>query len=133
MQVMGHLEPAFRWIDVADEVAFLPADLDSRRQPLHAQAFLAGYVAHSGDYQACRLLKLYEAHRSLVRAKVTALTARAAVAGTSGGTTALHQQYDDYLDCARSALSPKRPILVLMHGLSGSGKSWIAGAPGTRA
>lgn len=119
-------EPAFRWIDVADEVAFLLADLDSRRQPVQAQAFLAGYLAHSGDYQACRLLKLYEAHRSLVRAKVTALSAMAAVAGTSGGSAALRQQYDDYLECARRALAPKRPILILMHGLSGSGKSWIA-------
>jgi aminoglycoside phosphotransferase family enzyme/predicted kinase len=119
-------EPAFRWIDVADEVAFLLADLDSRRRPLHAQAFLAGYLAHGGDYQACRLLKMYEAHRSLVRAKVTALAAMAAAAETSGDTTALRQQYDDYLDCARRALSLKRPILILMYGLSGSGKSWIA-------
>jgi len=119
-------EPAFRWIDVADEVAFLLADLDSRRQSLHAQAFLAGYLAHTGDYQACRLLKLYEAHRSLVRAKVTALTAMTAAAGVSGDTTVLRQQYDDYLDCARRALSPRRPILILMYGLSGSGKSWVA-------
>jgi len=119
-------EPAFRWIDVADEVAFLLADLDSRRESLHSQAFLAGYLAQSGDYQACRLLKLYETHRSLVRAKVAALTATAAGAGPSDGMRALRQQYVDYLDCARRALSPKRPILILMHGLSGSGKSWLA-------
>lgn len=119
-------EPAFRWIDVADEVAFLLADLDSRRRPLHAQAFRAGYLAHSGDYQACRLLKMYEAHRSLVRAKVTALTAPGATAGAAGETKLLRRQYDDYLDCARRALSPGCPILILMYGLSGSGKSWVA-------
>jgi predicted kinase len=61
-----------------------------------------------------------------VRAKITALTARAAAAETSGDTTALRQQYDDYLDCARRALSTTHPILILMYGLSGSGKSWIA-------
>jgi predicted kinase len=38
----------------------------------------------------------------------------------------MRQQYDDYLDCARRSLSPKRPILILMNGLSGSGKTWIA-------
>ena len=68
-------EPAFRWIDVADEVAFLAIDLCARERPLHAHAFVSGYLAESGDYQACRILRLYEAHRALVRAKVAALSA----------------------------------------------------------
>jgi aminoglycoside phosphotransferase family enzyme/predicted kinase len=119
-------EPAFRWIDVADEVAFLLADLDSFRQPLHAHAFLSGYLAHSGDYQACRLFQLYKTHRSLVLAKVTALSAGTAAARAGGDTRARRRQYDDYLDCARRSLSLKRPILILMHGLSGSGKTWLA-------
>jgi aminoglycoside phosphotransferase family enzyme/predicted kinase len=119
-------ERAFRWIDVADEVAFLLADLDACQKRLHAQAFLGGYLARSGDYQACRLLQLYKAHRSLVRAKVTALSAVAAAAGAAGDPAPMRQQYDDHLDCARRSLSHKTPILILMHGLSGSGKTWIA-------
>jgi aminoglycoside phosphotransferase family enzyme/predicted kinase len=119
-------ECAFRWIDVADEVAFLLADLDSSRHSRHAQAFLGGYLMNSGDYQACRLLPLYKAHRALVRAKVTALSAVTAASRAGSDTTSMHQQYDDYLDCARRCLAPKRPILILMNGLSGSGKSWIA-------
>jgi uncharacterized protein len=119
-------EPAFRWIDVADEVAFLLADLDSRHQPLHAQAFLDSYLQQSGDYQACRLLQLYKAHRSLVRAKVTALNTVTGAARSGDDTTAIRQQYDHYLDCARRSLLPRRPILILMSGLSGSGKTWIA-------
>jgi aminoglycoside phosphotransferase family enzyme len=55
----AEFEPAFRWVDVADEIAFLLADLDADHRPLHAQAFLGGYLAESGDYQACRLLGLY--------------------------------------------------------------------------
>jgi aminoglycoside phosphotransferase family enzyme len=74
-------EPAFRWIDVADEVAFLRADLAALDRPAHAQAFLGGYLAYSGDFYACRFLRTYEAHRSLVRAKVVSLsTPEAAVA-----------------------------------------------------
>jgi aminoglycoside phosphotransferase family enzyme/predicted kinase len=119
-------EPAFRWIDVADEVAFLLADLDSCHQPLHAQAFLGGYLALSGDYQACRLLELYKAHRSLVRAKVSALSVVGVAEMGAAQIVAARQQYHDYLNCARSSLSPKRPILILMCGLSGSGKTWIA-------
>lgn len=106
-------EPAFRWIDVADEVAFLLSDLDALERPMHAQAFLGGYLAQAGDYDACRFLDLYKAHRSLVRAKVTAL---------SGGGDA----YQAHLRCARSSLSPRQQVLLLMSGLSGSGKTWLA-------
>ncbi|HEY6921835.1 MAG TPA: hypothetical protein VI653_00080, partial [Steroidobacteraceae bacterium] len=99
-------EPSFRWLDVADEVAFLLADLDARGYPLHEQAFLDGYLAHSGDYQACRLLALYKAHHALVRAKVGALQRRESGADSatedSGG-----RAFRSYLDCAACALSRK--------------------------
>jgi uncharacterized protein len=117
-------EPAFRWIDVADDVAFLLADLDSQRRRFHAQAFLSGYLTETGDYQACRVIDLYKSHRALVRAKVDALKHTRA-AGASVGETG-RARYDVYLDCARRALAPKRPTLVLMCGLSGSGKTWLA-------
>jgi aminoglycoside phosphotransferase family enzyme/predicted kinase len=118
-------DPGLRWIDVADEIAFLLVDLDVRQRPLHAQAFLNGYLTESGDYQACALQPLFQAHRALVRAKITALSA--AQADISGAdTNAARSQYEAYLDGARRAVAPKRPILVLMCGLSGSGKTWLA-------
>jgi uncharacterized protein len=118
-------EPAFRWIDVAEEIAFLLADLDARGYPQHEQAFLGGYLARSGDFQACRLLSLYKAHRALVRAKVMALShaGAAAAAGPDQPVRALHR---GYIDCATRVLGPRRPVLVLMSGLSGSGKTWLA-------
>jgi aminoglycoside phosphotransferase family enzyme/predicted kinase len=117
-------EPAFRWIDVAEDIAFLAMDLEARRCPLHAQAFIAGYLARSGDYQACRLLRLYGVHHALVRAKVTALEA-AGAPGTDARETAI-AQHRNYLDCARQLLARAQPMLLLMHGLSGSGKTWLA-------
>jgi len=118
-------EPAFRWIDVAEEIAFLLADLDARGYPQHEQAFLGGYLTRSGDFQACRLLSLYKAHRALVRAKVTALSrasaSPAAAADQSG--PALHRAY---VNCAKRALEQRYPTLILMSGLSGSGKTWLA-------
>jgi uncharacterized protein len=106
-------EPAFRWIDVADDVAFLMSDLEARDRPQHAHCFLAGYLAESGDYQACRVLSIYKAHRCLVRAKVAAL----------GDQRAEHTRL---LEQARRALTLRKPRLLLMHGLSGSGKTWLA-------
>jgi aminoglycoside phosphotransferase family enzyme/predicted kinase len=117
-------EPAFRWIDVADEIAFLLADLDAQRYPLHEQAFLSGYLAETGDYQACRLLPLYKAHRALVRAKVMALTRVGSQ--TTDAEDLGRPRHRAYLDCASRALARRRPALVLMSGLSGSGKTWLA-------
>jgi len=118
-------DPALRWIDVADEVSFLLADLDARQRPLHGHAFLAGYLSASGDYQACLLMPLFKAHRALVRAKVMALTA-AAHDTARGAAREAQRAFGGYLECAQRALAPQRPVLVLMSGLSGSGKTWLA-------
>jgi len=117
-------EPAFRWIDVADEVAFLLADLEARESLRQGHAFLTGYLASSGDYQACRLLPLYRAHRALVRAKVTALSRSATQRSDSEDLG--RARHRAYLDCAATALARQRPLLILMSGLSGSGKTWLA-------
>lgn len=117
-------EPAFRWIDVADEVAFLCADLRGYGRPDLAAAFLGGYLDHGGDFQLLRVLDLYMAHRALVRAKIMAIRA----AGTTDPArrcAALERQVE-YLDVARRALAPPTPRLLLMHGVSGSGKTWLA-------
>jgi aminoglycoside phosphotransferase family enzyme/predicted kinase len=127
-------DPALRWIDVADEVSFLLMDLEARERPLHAQAFLGGYLSASGDYQSCLLLPLFQAHRALVRAKVMALNA--AASGTSGSAARkARRDHDRYVECAQRALAMQRPKLVLMSGLSGSGKTWMAQrlAPALRA
>lgn len=115
-----------RWIDVADEIAFLYADLGAERRPLHAHAFLDGYLAASGDFSACRLLRLYGAHRMLVRAKVTALAG-----GNAGeGARAIGAESDSraarYVQEAARMLTPQSRCLVLMSGLAGAGKTWLA-------
>jgi uncharacterized protein len=122
-------DAAFRWIDVADEIAFLLADLSSRDCPDHAHAFLAGYLAASGDYRACRLLPLYQAHRSLIRAKVTALSATGASAAEQ---VILYEEWGRLMRVAASVLTPRRPQLLLTSGRSGSGKTWLAGALASR-
>ncbi len=119
-------EPAFRWIDLADEVAMLSSDLAARDQPLHAHAFRGGYLTQSGDYGASRLLRLYEAHRALVRAKVAALTAPGAADSVERERLCgEHVRLVEYAAAALRALSVKPP-LILICGLSGSGKTWLA-------
>lgn len=117
-------EPAFRWIDVAEEIAFLIVDLRARARPVHAHAFRTGYLERSGDWGACRVLDLYAAHRSLVRAKVAALTA--AGESDAGAVETLRAGFEDYVRSARDALAPREPVLVLVAGMSGAGKTWLA-------
>jgi hypothetical protein len=117
-------ELALRWIDTADEIAFLMSDLRARGWPLHAQAFRGGYLAESGDYCACRVLTLYEAHRALVRAKIAALSA--AQHADAGARDELRREHLRLVSVAAQALAPKTPRLILMSGLSGSGKTWLA-------
>lgn len=118
-------DPALRWIDTADEIAFLTSDLKARGRPLHAHGFRGGYLAESGDYHACRVLGLYEAHRALVRAKVAALSA-AESREDAAAQDGLRREHFQLVTLAAGALAPKMPRLILMSGLSGSGKTWLA-------
>jgi aminoglycoside phosphotransferase family enzyme/predicted kinase len=111
-------DPALRWMDVAQEIAFLLADLDARHATAHAHAFISGYLARGGDYPACRGIALYKAHCALVRAKVMAIGAGERVADPA----ALAQ----FVAAAERSLAPRRPVLIVMMGLSGSGKTRLA-------
>jgi hypothetical protein len=123
-------EPAFRWIDVADELAMLLADLDWRGQPRLAHAFLGGYLSCSGDYQALRVLPLYRAHRALVRAKVAALNAQATADAALRASCCA--EMDALVERAGRALRRRTPRLLVLCGLPGSGKTWLSQALGVR-
>ena len=116
-------EAAFRWIDVADEIAFLLSDLNARACRDQARAFLAGYLAGSGDYQACRLLPLYQAHRGLVRAKVVALHA---TGGSEIEVAALTSEWRRLISFSAAVLLPRQARMFLTCGPSGAGKTWLA-------
>jgi aminoglycoside phosphotransferase family enzyme/predicted kinase len=118
-------EPSFRWIDVAEEIACLWMDLRARGRDAHAQAFIGGYLFEGGDYASCRLLRLYGVHRALVRAKVAVLRA-ANGTGPQSREEASRLEHGRYLECARELLAARRARLILMCGLSGSAKTWVA-------
>ena len=108
--------PEFRFIDVAEDIAFLYMDLGRRAADAQATAFLNAYLETSGDYEAARLIGLYGAHRALVRAKVAALDERSTA----------RADHAAYVTRAKALLEPRAPVLVLMSGFSGSGKTWLA-------
>lgn len=120
-------DPALRWIDVINEVAFVAMDLLDRGAPTLGWRFLNRYLEASGDYAGLQVLRFYVVYRALVRAKVHAL--RAAQAGVPAGECErLMDAARGYLALARQWSRHRRPAIVLMHGYSGSGKSAVASA-----
>lgn len=111
-------QPAMRWIDVANDVAFLTMDLQVQGRPDLAAGFMDDYLQASGDYDALAIWRFYEVYRALVRAMVAQLSC--------GGTDPqAGLPYAQWLDRATGNQLPQ-PRLVLMHGVSGSGKSTVA-------
>lgn len=119
--------PALRWIDVMDEVAFLFMDLLHHRRTDLAYRFLNAYLELTGDYAGVELLNFYCAYRATVRAKVNAIrtsqTGMAKRPNQEAMTTCR-----SYLTLASACLAPRQPILLITHGLPGSGKSTFAQA-----
>ncbi len=115
-------DPALRWIDVMSDIAFLTMDLKAHDRSEFAYRFLDVYLQHTGDYAGLPVLRFYEVYRALVRALASCLRVRA-------GCTVPQPDDPDYLACAGHVMKApaKGPRLLITHGLSGSGKSTVAG------
>ena len=115
-------DPALRFIDVANDLAFLSMDLAVQQCEALRSTLLDAWTTASGDYAAIELLPYYETYRALVRAKVAALRDGQA-RGAATATAALAHRY---LEWAGARSTRRAPTLVVMVGLSGSGKTWLA-------
>ena len=113
--------PAFRWIDVIDEVAFLVMDLLHCNHPELAFRFLNSYLEITGDYAGVSVLHFYLAYRAGVRAKISAIRAVQSSKDELANCR-------NYLALASQCLTHHRPALIITQGLPGSGKSTFARA-----
>jgi len=109
--------PSLRWIDVANDVAFLVMDLESRGRPDLAAHVASSWTEAAGDHAAAAVLPVYEVYRAVVRAAVAALRA---------GAAADRAETDRYLDLAERLMRPRRPVFFATVGVSGSGKTTLA-------
>ena len=114
-----------RWIDVINDVAFTVMDFQARGQPALARRFLNHYLECTGDYDGLALLPFYEVYRALVRVKVAGL-AFAQVRRQDLGCSSHVDDFLRYLLAARSLTESNAPWLVIMHGVSGTGKSTVS-------
>ena len=113
-----------RQTDVVADYAFLVMDLVARGRTDLAYMFLNRYLEISGDYDGVRLLALYVVYRCLVRAKVAAIRRRERKPAESRDEDTA--TLDHYCELARTWTETRKPVLVVMCGLSGSGKTWLS-------
>ena len=113
-----------RTLDVISDLTFLSMDLVASGRDDLAWALLNRYLEVTGDYDGMQLYGLYHVYHCMIRAKVAAILAgeRDDPAERDADLeTMLH-----YCEVARDWIDSPRAGLVLMHGLSGSGKTWVS-------
>lgn len=106
-------DPALRFIDVLDDLAFTVMDFSARGRHDFAFRLLNGWLDATGDHGALPALRFSVVYRALVRAQVARLR--------GPGNEALARRY---LDCALAWTRPGQPRLYITHGLPGSGKTY---------
>jgi aminoglycoside phosphotransferase family enzyme/predicted kinase len=117
----------FRYADPVSDLAFLTMDLRVRGERRLAEAVTASWLEATGDREAARLLPFYESYRSAVRAKVAGILLRGPDLAPDARTDALQRAQRHWL-LAMSLLedAPRRPCLVGIGGLPGTGKTTLA-------
>jgi uncharacterized protein len=118
----------FRTLDLADELAFLAAECDHLGAAWVGPQLLAQCAQLLGDHVPAALFNFYKSYRACVRAKVAALRSDQL---TGPDQQAAANQARAYLSQAESYWQHgEPPVLVVVGGLSGTGKSTLARAIG---
>lgn len=116
---------SFRFVDVMYDVAFVVMDLEARQRPDLANIFLNTYLEETGDWEGLQVLPLYLCRQAYVRAKVTSyLLDDPAILHPEKQQARETAQH--YYQLAWNYTQPRRGRIIVMSGLSGSGKSTVA-------
>jgi aminoglycoside phosphotransferase family enzyme/predicted kinase len=122
----------YRYSDVAEDVAFLAMDLDHYGRPDLARVFVSAYVERSGDAGVGELLPFYKTYRAYVRGKVNCLRMaqpgvdEAAQREAEAAAKAYFELAHGYTEVFTG------PLVVMVGGLSGAGKTTAAQELGRR-
>ena len=115
----------YRCQDVASDVAFLTMDLERLGRPDLAQRFLARYEELT-PYRVRDVLDFYGCYRAVVRGKVACLRSAGEGMSDSQREAAIIEAIGYFGLALRLARGEPRPLLAVMCGLTGTGKSTLA-------
>ncbi len=118
--------PRLRCLDVAVDIAFLAMDLDYHGHPDLARHIVDLLSADLEDADLPRLVQFFSIYRAHVRAKVACFRSDE-IAPELPEFFAVRNEAERYFDLATSYIVElRRPSLILVGGLSGTGKSVIS-------
>jgi aminoglycoside phosphotransferase family enzyme/predicted kinase len=121
----------FRYADPVADAAFLAMDLAFRGRADLASAFVEAYAAAAEDPEGLALFPFYGAYRAAVRAKVDGFQAREAEVPPGKQVSAEQSCRAHWLLGLSLLAEPvRRPCLILVGGLPGTGKSTLASGLG---
>lgn len=115
----------FRFVDVMYDVAFVVMDLEGRGRADLGNRFLNTYIEQMGDWEGLQLLPFYLTRQAYVRAKVNSLILDDPAVSEEQKEIA-KQEAIQYYKLAWQYTRRSSGGIVMMSGLSGSGKSTTA-------
>ncbi|MGK0190737.1 MAG: aminoglycoside phosphotransferase family enzyme/predicted kinase [Verrucomicrobiales bacterium] len=116
---------SFRCIDVVSDLAFLVSDLADHGFGALGWRLLNRWLEHTGDYAGMAGLWFYLVYRALVRVKVDTLRLKDSDLDPPSRKQIIEERHA-MLEYAGSVQCSAEPKLIIMHGLSGSGKTTVA-------
>ncbi|MBE9080510.1 AAA family ATPase [Romeria aff. gracilis LEGE 07310] len=117
----------FRCVDVMFDIAYIVMDLQAAGRGDLSTIFLNHYVEQTGDWEGLAVLPLYVSRQSYVRAKVTSFMLNDPTVSEAERQRA-SEKAARYYRLAWAYTQSQSGRLILMSGLSGSGKSTVAQA-----
>jgi len=114
-----------RCVDVLDELCFLAMECDALGADPVGEQILAHYLERSHDRPPPELKAFYKSYRACVRAKVAMLRATQLSGDDRVSQRQLGKRYLDLADRYLREIDA-RPVLVVVSGLMGTGKSTLA-------
>ncbi|MEK6776308.1 MAG: AAA family ATPase [bacterium] len=114
----------FRYIDVASDLAFLAMDLDFHKARDLSRHLVRTYVDYTHDLDLLKLIRFYKCYRAYVRGKVESFNYNDTHLPDEERKAALASA-QAYFTLADS-YAGGRPYLMIMTGLTGTGKTTVA-------
>jgi aminoglycoside phosphotransferase family enzyme/predicted kinase len=118
----------YRCGDTCGEVAFLAMELDVAGRPDLSRAFVEAYSAAASDAGVKELLTFYQCYRACVRGKVRAMASRQPEESSLERERSQREAETLFAFADQYAKAATQPLLVMIGGLVGTGKSTLAAA-----
>ncbi len=122
----------FRYNDTVADLAFLLMDLDFQGYPAFSKHLAKRYAHTSDDAGFHKLLRFYQSYRAFIRGKVLGFESDESEISDAERDAAITTAWDYFRLSLSYLKSASPPQLIIMCGLMGTGKSFLANKLGKR-